>query len=579
MVRRGGCSGHRGGPIVNRTAVVSPGRLDRSPGAAGGDGRTLHRGTTGAQLPRVWRRVIFRWLRPGLAALGVAGAAAADFDTIVRGGRVLDGTGTPWIRADVGIKGDRIAAVGRLDGATAERMVEAAGLYVVPGFIDGHSHAVPNLMRPELAEATALLSQGITTLLANPDGGGPVDLAAQARALAAARPAVNVAQAIGHNAVRSATMGQADRDPTAEEMARMEMLVRRAFEDGAHGLSAGPFYTPGSFSKTEEHIALARVAAEFDGFYASHIRDEADYTIGVVAAVDEVIRVAREARLPGIVTHIKVLGPRVWGRSAEIVRRIDAARAEGVEIWADQYPYEASATALTAALVPVWAQAGGAGALQARLQHPEQGPQIRKEMLVNLERRAGAGNIQIRRHAADPSVEGRRLDALARERGVEPVDLAIALVRAGGASIVSFNMHEDDIRAFMVQPWTMTCSDGELVAFGEGVPHPRSYGPFPRKIRRYVVESNVLTLERAIHSMTGLPATVFRVRDRGVLRVGAYADVTLFDLATLTDRATYERPHRYSEGVRQVFVNGRPAFVDGKPTGERAGLVLRRLRP
>jgi N-acyl-D-amino-acid deacylase len=506
-------------------------------------------------------------------------ASGQTFDVVIRNGRVVDGSAAPWRQADIGIRGDRIVAVGRLGDATAREVVDAAGCYVSPGFIDAHSHAFPGVAQERTAPAEALLRQGITTVLINPDGGGPVDLAAQRRAIAAAAPGVNVVQMIGHNAVRGTVLGSADRDPTPEELGRMVALVRRGFEAGAFGLSAGPFYTPGAFSKTEEHIALARVAAEFDGFYTSHIRDEADYTVGVVAAVDEVIRVAREARLPGIVTHIKVLGPRVWGLSGEIIRRIDAARAAGVEIYADQYPYEASSTGLTAALVPSWALEGGVGKLQGRLSNPELRARIRREMIGNLARRAGAANIMIRSYRPDPSLEGRRLDAIARERLIEPVDAAIELIAGGGASIVSFNMDEGDLRAFMVQPWTMTCSDGELVAFGEGVPHPRSYGPYPRKLRRYVVEQPVLTLERAIHSMTGLPAAVFRIRDRGTIRPGAFADVVVFDLAAIRDRATYGQPHQYAEGVTHVLVNGAPALSDGALAPRRAGRVLTRERP
>jgi N-acyl-D-amino-acid deacylase len=504
---------------------------------------------------------------------------AQTFDVLIHGGFVVDGTSAPWMRADIGIAGDRIVAIGKLNAADAKQVVDAGGLFVAPGFIDPHSHAWPALSRSETAAAEAILRQGITTLFLNPDGGGPTDLAAQRRAILNQRPGVNVAQMIGHNSVRSEVLGSKDVTPDAEELARMAALVRRGFEAGAFGLSAGPFYVPGTFSKTEEHVALARVAADFDGFYTSHIRDEADYNIGVVAAVDEVIRVAREARLPGIVTHIKVLGPRAWNLSAEIIKRIDAARADGVEVFADQYPYEASSTGLTAALVPAWGQEGGAGALKGRLANTEVRSRIRREMLENLERRAGASNIQIRSHAADRSIEGRRLDAIARERLVEPVDAAIDLITAGGAQIVSFNMQEQDIRAFMIQPWTMTCSDGQLVMSGDGVPHPRSYGPFPRKIRRYVVEENVLTLERAIHSMTGLTASVLRVRDRGVIRPGAFADLVIFDLAAVRDRATYERPHQLSEGMRHVFINGQFALRDEKVTATRAGRVLTRVRP
>lgn len=498
---------------------------------------------------------------------------------LIRGGRVLDGTGTPWVAADVAINGERIVAVGKLPGATAKQVVDAAGLFVAPGFIDGHAHAGPALAQAKTAPAEPLLQQGITTVFVNPDGGGPTDLVAQRAAIEKQQPGVNVALLIGHNSVRIEVLGNEDRAPDAEELARMRALVRRAFDAGAFGLSAGPFYTPGNFSKTDEHVALARVAAEFDGFYTSHIRDESDYNVGVVAAVDEVITVAREARLPGIVTHIKCLGPRVWGLAGEIVRHIEAARASGVEIFADQYPYEAGSTGLASALVPAWAQEGGTGALRARLANPEQRAQIRREMIENLSRRAGAANIQIRSHRANPRLEGRRLDAIARERALDPVDLAIELILAGGATIISFTIDEKDIRTFMVQPWTMTCSDGELVAPGEGVPHPRSYGPFPRKIRRYVVEEKLLTLEQAIHSMTGLPAAVFRARDRGVIRPGAFADVIVFDLAAVRDRATYEQPHQLSEGMRHVFVNGRASLRDGRITENRNGRVLARVRP
>jgi N-acyl-D-amino-acid deacylase len=518
-----------------------------------------------------------RLLTVATALLGGAAAGHAQtYDVIVRNGRVLDGTGTPWFYADVAIAGDKIAAVGRLPSATAKRVIDAKGLYVSPGFIDGHTHAGPALARKELAGAVPLLTQGITTSFLNHDGGGPADLMKQREALAVHGLGVNAALLIGHNSVRVEVLGNDDRAPNAEELARMEALVRRGMEAGAFGFSAGPFYTPGNFSKTEEHVALAKVAAEYDGFYTSHVRDEGDYTIGVVAAVDEVIRVARESKLPGIVTHIKTLGPRVWGKSQEIIDHINAARAEGVELFADQYPYEASATGLSAALVPAWAQEGGTGALRGRLANPEQLGRIRKEMIENLERRAGPQNIQIRTFKPDPSLEGLRLDAVARKKLIEPVDAAIEMIKAAPVSIVSFNMDEKDIRAFMTQPWTMTCSDGELVGPGEGVPHPRSYGPFPRKVRRYVVEEKVVTLEQAVHSMTGMPATVFRLRDRGEIRVGAAADVVVFDLATIRDRATYTDPHQLSEGMRFVVVNGVLALADGKITDARGGRVLLR---
>ncbi len=512
-----------------------------------------------------------------LAVLALASARAETYDVLIRGGRLLDGTGTPWRYADVAITGDRIVAVGVIPADdTARQMVDARGLYVAPGFIDGHSHAGPALAKRELAGAGPLLAQGVTTVFINPDGGGPPNLAPQLAAIKQAGPGVNAAPMIGHNAVRIATLGYENRAPNATELDRMRGLVRAGMEAGAFAFSSGPFYTPGNFSKTDELVALAKVAGEFGGFYTSHIRDEGDYDIGVVAAVDEVITIAREAQLPGVVTHIKALGPHVWGFSREIIQHIDAARAAGVEIWADQYPYDASATGLGAALLPAWAQEGGIGAVRGRLANPEQRAKIRTEMLANFERRGGPGAFMFRRFTPDPTIEGKRLNVVALERKLEPVDLAIDLLQKGEPSIISFNMQDDDVVAFMRQPWTMTCSDGDLVKFGEGVPHPRSYGTYPRKLRVFALDRGVITLERAVQSMTSQPAAVFHVRDRGELRTGALADVVVFDPAKVRETATYDQPHAIAEGMRFVFVNGRAAIADGKFLDVRAGRVLSR---
>ncbi|MBI3982176.1 MAG: amidohydrolase family protein [Gemmatimonadetes bacterium] len=511
-----------------------------------------------------------------LLPLPQAAVAQTSYDLIIRNGRVLDGTGNPWFTADIAVRGDRIAAVGNLSGARAARVIDATGLYVAPGFIDVHSHSGPALATPELSGAEQLLAQGITTVFVNPDGGGPVDLAGQKAALLKNGLGVNVAQLAPHGSVRGAVLGMQDRAPDRTELDRMRQLVRSGMEAGAFGLSSGPFYAPGSFSRTEELVELARVAAEFGGAYTSHIRDESDYTIGVVAAVDEVIRIAREARLPGVVTHIKALGPRVWGYSLALVYRIDRARSEGVEVYADQYPYEASATSLTAALVPRWAEVGGDTALERRLRTPAERARIRGEMLENLDRRGGAARLQFRRHRADPSIEGRALADVARDRGKEPVDAALDLIAAGGVGVVSFNMNEADIETLMRQPWTMTASDGDLVAFGDGVPHPRGNGTFPRKIRRYVLDKPVVDLAFAIRSMTALPASVFRMADRGMLRPGAAADVVVLDLQRIRDAATYDRPHQLAEGMVYVLVNGGLAVDQGRANGAKHGRVLNR---
>lgn len=501
---------------------------------------------------------------------------AADFDLILRGGRVVDGTGNPWFNADVALRGDRIAAVGDLADATADAVLDVTGLIVAPGFIDTHSHAGPGLATPGLSHAEPLLAQGITTVFVNPDGGGEVDIAAQRAALLADGLGVHVAQFVPHGAVRAAVLGMADRAPTAAELDAMRALVRTGMEAGAWGLSSGPFYAPGSFARTDELVALARVAAAYGGAYQSHVRDEADYSVGLIAALDEVITIAREAGLPGVHTHAKALGPSVWGFSGALVARIERARAAGVELYADQYPYPASATSLAAALLPRWAQAGGREALLARLADTADAARIRSAVGANLARRGGAGRIQFRRVESDPGLEGRTLADVAADWDSTPVDAALRLVAAGDAGIVSFNMDEGDVRMLMRQPWTMTASDGGLVAMGAGVPHPRNYGTFPHKLRRYVIEEGVLTLEEAVRTMTSLPAQVYRIGDRGRLAPGRIADVVVFDAAAITDRATFTDPHRLSEGVVQLFVAGERAIADGRFTGARAGRVLQR---
>ncbi len=510
-----------------------------------------------------------------LGVLSAGPATAQEYDLLFRDARVLDGTGNPWFRADVAVAGDRIAAVGRLGDAAARRVIDARGLYLAPGFIDVHTHAGENLDDDTLSAAEPVLAQGVTTVVVNPDGGGALDLAAQREAILEHGVGVNVAQLIGHGAVRREVLGTQDRAATPEELEHMRALVRTAMDEGAFGLSSGLFYVPGSYAPLDEVVELARVAAEYGGAYTSHIRDEADYSIGVVAAVEEVITVAREAGLPGVVTHIKVLGPRVWGFSAALVHRIERARAEGVELYADQYPYLASATGLASALVPRWAQAGDDGAFEARLADPETRARILDEMAENLDRRGGADRIQFRRHEPDPSIEGRTLAEVAAERGQEPLETALALLAAGRASIVSFNMTEEDVLRLMTRPWVMTSSDGQLPRWGVGVPHPRGYGAFPRKIREYVVEREAVSLPAAIRSMTSLPARVFDLRGRGRIEPGAVADLALFDLHAIDDPATFTEPHQLARGMVHVLVNGVSVIDGGAFTGERPGRVLR----
>ena len=489
---------------------------------------------------------------------------------------MLDGAGNPWIRADIGIQGDRVVAVGHLDGRPATRVIDAKDRYVAPGFIDVHTHAGEGLTREGLQQGRPLLAQGVTSIVANPDGGGPIDLAAQRARFEQRRLGVNVALLIGHGRVREAVMGMADRVATADELARMRALVQRAMEQGAFGLSSGLFYAPGSYAPTEEVIELMKVVAPFGGVHTSHIRDEGDYGAGVVASVDEIIRIAEATRTIGIVSHMKALGPNAWGLAVACATRIDRARARGVQVFADQYPYEASSTSLVGAVVPRWVQAGGAAAMTARLADPGERARMLPEIRENIARRGGAATLVVAFYAPERRFEGQSLGAIAASLNLPPDEAVVALVARGDVSIVSFNMSEDDIEHIMRQPWTMTSSDGGLVFAGEGKPHPRNNGAHARKLARYVRERRTIGLEAAVRSMTSLPALVFRLTDRGALRPGVFADIVIFDPATVKDTATYLDPHQLAEGVSATIVNGTVVYEDGTFTDALPGRVLRR---
>lgn len=504
-------------------------------------------------------------------------------DVLIRGGWLHDGSGRPAVVGDVAIGGGRLLAVGELGGWSAPRSIEASGKIVAPGFIDPHSHAAESLVRRGLHSAEAVLAQGVTTLVVNPDGGGPVDLSRQRAALETLGVGVNVAPLIGHGSIRGTVLGGEDRAPTPAERDRMRGLVRQAMAAGAFGVSSGLFYTPGAYATVDELVDLMQVAAERLGataVHTSHIRDEGTYSVGVVAAVDEIIAIAERSSTTGIVTHMKALGPDAWGKVRECAAHIDAARARGVAVWADQYPYEASGTSLYAALVPRAAQIGGRKAFMTRLADPEQRDRLRDGIRENIARRGGAASLVVSFHPPDRRVEGQSLEVVARARGTSPEEAALALIGAHDTSIVSFNMAMDDIEFLMRQPWMMTCSDGAIYRPGEGRPHPRGHGAFTRKLTTFVRERRTLTLEQALHGMTGLPAQVLSLHDRGVLREGAHADLVVFDLAALVDAATYQEPHRHAAGMSHVFVNGIEAVREGRPTGALAGALLRReVRP
>lgn len=498
---------------------------------------------------------------------------------MIRGGLIHDGSLESPQRRDVAIAQGRIVAVGDLSAWTAGRTIEAAGLVVTPGFIDTHSHAAESLLRQGLHSAEALLAQGITTIVINPDGGGPTDLEAQRTRMRTLGLGVNIAPLVGHRAIRSAVIGGENRAPTASERDRMRELVRAALSAGAFGLSSGLFYTPGAYATTDEMTDLMRVCSDTLGrsaVHTSHIRDEGTYSVGVVAAVDEIIAIAEGSNTTGIVTHMKALGPDAWGRTRDCAAHIDAARARGVAVWADQYPYEASSTSLFAALIPSEAQLGGRKALMARVADPAQRAALLPQVRDNIRRRGGAPSLMIAFHPPDRSIEGQSLEQIAKARGVTPEEAALALIGLHDTSTVSFNMSMDDIEFLMRQPWMMTCSDGATYLPGEGKPHPRGHGAFTRKLTTFVRERRTVTFAQAIHSMTGLPADVCTITGRGVIAEGAHADIAIFDPAALRDEATYQEPHKHASGMSWVLVNGTVAIDAGKPTHALAGVSLRR---
>lgn len=512
-----------------------------------------------------------------LCTLGVHPVDSSDdYDLLIRNARVLDGTGNPWYYADIAIRADRIVAMGSMPNATALRTIDAAGLYLSPGFVDVHSHAGGGLVDRELSSAIPLLAQGITTVVVNPDGGGPIDLHQQREQLLEFGLGVNVAQFVPFGSIRQSVLGMDDRAPDPSELEQMKERVRKGMEAGAIGLSSGLFYAPASYARTEEVVELAKAAAEYNGIYQSHIRDESDYTVGLRQAVEEVIHISREAGLPGVVTHIKALGPNVWGESETIVRDIERARNDGVEVYADQYPYDASSTSLSAALLPRWASEGGRERFLERLDNPDLLDRILREMEVNLARRGGPGRISVRRVESHPQFNDKTLLEIADEMNLPAVAAALRLLREGSPGIVSFNMTEEDILHFMQQEWTMTSSDGGLVAMGDGTPHPRNYGSFARKIALYVQEKDQLTLSAAIRSMTSLSASVHKIPDRGLIRPGMIADLVLFDLQEVEDHATYTEPHQLSTGFHYVLVNGEFAVDQGVFTESLFGRVLQR---
>ncbi len=507
--------------------------------------------------------------------------AAPGFDVLITGGTVVDGTGAAGFVADVALRGQRIVRISRerLARTSAKRVIDAKGLIIAPGFIDMHAHISPITSLPE---ARSMVSQGVTTAIGGPDGSAPWPLAPYLDGLERMGVGLNVCLLVGHNSVRRAVMALDDRAPTAKELARMQAMVGQAMDEGAWGISTGLKYLPGSFAKTDEVIALSREAAARGGFYTSHLREEG---LGLIDSVKEAIEIGRQAKLPIVLTHHKVVGQPMWGRSRETLALVDAARREGIDVMMDQYPYTATYTGITI-LVPAWARAGGTPAFLRRLKEPATRAKIKKEIVFNIVTDRGGGalrRVQVGRVEWHPALEGKTLHDWALQKKLKPTpengaELVIEAIRNGGASCIYHVLDERDVERIMRHPFTMTGSDGRLTEPGSGHPHPRWYGAFPRVLGHYVREKKVMKLEEAVRKMTSLPAARVGLKRRGRIAEGFYADLVIFDAAKIIDKATFTKPHQYPEGIEFVFVNGAAAIDAGRFMKRRTGQVLRRSR-
>lgn len=565
------------------------------------------------------------WTRNGrlsLLALSLTAVAAATpapvdppFDLVISGGHIVDGTGNPWFRGDVGIRGKRIAAIGDLSKAKAARRIDAASRVVCPGFVDMHSHASWKLLVD--GRAASKVTQGITLEV---EGEGesiaPVNeafLAARRdeyerlgikpdwrtlgdyfRRLERTPPTVNFATHIGTLNPREMVIGHADRPASKKELEQMKAIVRGAMQDGAMGLYSALMYSPDRYNRTEELIEMAKVASEYGGYYQSHIRSESDH---VESAIEEVFRIAREAHIPAHVTHFKVTYQQNWGRMPQIVARIEAARKEGLDITADLYPYVRAGGSFTP-LLPPWAQEGGREAIVGRLKDPATRERIKTEFTTpgaeweNEYLGAGGGPAgfsitDARGNAVAEKYQGKTLAEAAEAEKKDPRDLVLDIILAGDAGDTVLITNEDDLRYAMPRPWVGFGTDGQSVApdgpLSNGLVHPRAYGSFPRIFEEYVRKLGLLTLEDAVRKATSLSAERLGIRDRGLLYPGFYADVVIFDPATIAERSTYEKPHQFAAGIPYVLVNGKVVVDDGKITAARPGMVVRgpgyRARP
>ncbi len=505
-----------------------------------------------------------------IAAQGQESGLAVD--VLLQGGLIFDGSGAAGVNGDVGLRGDRIVAIGQFTPASVGRVIDCQGLFVVPGFIDLHTHSDAQVVDPLLRASVNYVMQGCTTQVTGNCGSGPVDAGKLYASVEKEGAGTNIAHLIPQGALRSHVIGTVDRPATPEELQKMCSVADQGMRDGAWGLSTGLIYVPSVYAGTTEIAAIAQAVARHGGLYASHIRGEGGE---LLEAITEALEIGRQSGAPVHVSHFKSSGEENWGKLRLAIDLIEQARARGERVTADQYPYTASSTSLEATVVPTWARSGGEKELQARLADAESGPKVRAAIEESLQKKRDGAALFIARYSKKPAWIGKNLAEIAVSEQRSAIEIAWEIVRNGGAAIVNFSMDEEDVRQAMQRPWVATASDGRAYLPGADRPHPRSYGTFPRKIGRYSIQEGVLPVEQAIRSASGLPADIVGLPERGYLRAGYFADVVVFDPQTFIDAATYDNPHQYTQGMKFVFVNGQPAVHAGTPTGALAGRALR----
>ena len=501
---------------------------------------------------------------------------------ILERGDVYSGEDAEPVVTDVGISGDRIVAIGDLSKRQADLRLDVSGLAVVPGFIDIHSHAIRSDPEDGIfrwPDAENQIRQGVTTVIGGPDGGSPLPISDTLSALEERPAAVNFATFVGHGSIRGLIVGADDRPPTDEELEAMRGEVSKAMEQGAFGLSSGLIYPPGRFASTEEVIELAKVAARYDGIYISHMREEG---LDLLKSVAETIRIGEEGGLPTQITHHKVVGAPMWGKSVDTLRMVDEARSRGVDVSIDQYPYTASSTNLTI-LFPGWSLDGGREVLLQRLADPEQRPRVRDDIVYRIATDRGGddpANVVLANCPHDTTLNGMNLSEVLRQQKREvskdnAAELLMELVTAGNCGAVFHAINEEDVKRIMRHPVTMPASDGGIEGPSERVPHPRNYGTFARVLGHYVRDEGVMPFHTAIHKVARLPAERIGLTDMGRIEEGAIADIAVLDPAAIIDKATFDNPHQYAEGAHHVFVSGEAVLLNADMTGARPGRVIR----